>query len=251
MRTIETNGARVKIPDRCDCGASCSDKIAVDHVHDWNRSGRKCAFCGDLIRVASFTMKHYHKQGDEAARWSSANWAEYEPHWSWLDSGLYGRVNIEAHVSCAKKAMPYASFDKIVYSFERSKVISDNDMPKQISCGPCLMCGVVPTDDDVRRVAALVFNFLGPCVYCGKRIKLRSLTLFHGSLAGKHADRWHYEDYDREPTLHWAGFRFDVKEYTRLEFVGHLMCATKAMPHAEWLEVNKAFWDLLLGRGTN
>jgi hypothetical protein len=243
MRTIEANGAKITIPGRCDCGETCSDEVAADHVHDWNKSGRKCAFCGEIIRVISFTMKHYHKLGNEAARWSSDSWPGYEDHWEWLDSGLHGRVNIRVHVSCAKDAMPYANFERFTYSSDRPEVIADNEMPKEISRGPCLMCGIVPSDEDVRQVAARVFNFFGPCVYCGKRIKLRSLTLFHGSLTGEHTGRWHFEDYDREPTLSFSGYRFDVKEYTRLEFVGHLMCATKAMPHAEWLEVNKAFWN--------
>lgn len=252
MRTIEANGARIGIPDRCDCGATCSDEIAADHVNDWNKSGRKCAFCGDLIRVVSFTMKHYHKgKPDEKDTWSSADCAEYEEHWTWLESQLWGRVNIDAHVSCAKWFMPHADFEKIVYGFERPKTISDAEMPKEISRGPCLMCGVVPTDEDVRRVAARVFSFRGPCVYCGKRIRLRSLTLFHGSLAGEHTGNWHFEDYETDPTLSWAGYRFDTKEHQRLEFVGHLTCAVKAMPHAQWIEVNQAFWDLLNGRGTN
>ena len=251
MRTIKANGAAIQIPDRCECGETCSDEVAADHVHEWNRSGRKCAFCGELIRVVSFTMKHYHKDGNEPSRWSSADWAEYEEHWTWLDSALWGRVNIDAHVSCARKAMPFADFEKIVYSCDRPETISDEEMPKQISRGPCLMCGVVPTDEDVRRVAARVFNFLGPCVYCGERIKVKSLTLFHGSLTGEHTGRWHFVDYEKEPTLYWAGYRFDVKEHTRLEFVGHLTCARKAMPYMEWLEVNKEWWALFEGKGTN
>lgn len=250
MRSIKANGATIQIPDKCDCGATCPDEIAADHVHDWNKSGKHCSFCGELIRVVSFTMKHYHKEGDEPERWSSADWAEYEPNWSWFESGMFGRVAIEAHASCAKKAMRYANFEKIIYSIDRPKEIADAEMPKEIVCaGPCLMCGVVPTDEDIRRVAALIFNFKGPCVYCGKRIKLRSLTLFHGDLCGRHLGRWHFSDYEFEATLHWRAYSEEVKQH--LEFVGHLECAHKAMPHAVWYEVNEAFWALLTGRGTN
>lgn len=242
MRTLEANGARILIPDRCECGDTCSDEVAAGHVHAWNKSSRKCAFCGKFIRVISFTMKHYHKDGDEAARWSSSGWPKYEDNWSWMDSGLYGRVHIDVHVSCAKKAMPYGNFEKIVYGSGHLR-IADDEMPKEINRGPCLMCGDVPSEEDVRKVAARVFNFLAPCVYCGERIKLRSLTLFHGSLTGEHTGRWHYEEYDREPTLYFSAYRLDVKEHMRLDFTGHLMCATKTMRHAEWLEVNKAFWN--------
>ena len=241
MRTIEANGATIRIPDRCECGDTCPDKIAADHVHAWNKSGRRCAFCGQLIRVVSFTMKHYHPdEHDPLSRWSSADWAEYEPNWTWYTYNIYGCVNIDAHVSCARKAMPHADFEKIVYG--RPEVISASEIPKDVRRGPCADCGAVPTDEDVRRVCARVFNFHGPCVYCGKRIMLRSLSLFHGTPLREHTGRWSWDEYEKEPTLYWAGYRFDVKEHTRLEFVGHLVCAVKAMPYAQWYEVNKLFW---------
>lgn len=243
MRVLEANGATIQIPDRCECGETCSDERAAEHVIDWNKGGKKCSICGELIRVIAFTMKHYHKDSEEASRWSSADWAKYEEYWSWTHSDLYGRANVEVHVHCAREAMPYGNFEKIVYSMDRPEVISDEEMPKEISRGPCLMCGEVPTEADVRRVAARVFNFLGPCVYCGERIKLKRLTLFHGSLCGKHTGHWHFEDYEKEPILSWHGYRFDTKEHTHLEFSGHLPCAVKAMPHLEWWDINKEWFQ--------
>lgn len=241
MRTIEVHGAKIEIPDHCDCGSTCSDEVAAAHVQDWNKSGRKCAFCGRLIRVASLTMKHYHKDRDDPDTWSSSEWAVIEPNWSWLSSGPYGRVQIDVHVSCCKESMPYAEFEKSPLEYERPEVIQEEQMPPRILRNPCRTCGADPTDEDVRRVAARVFNFMGPCVYCGRRIKLRKLVLFHGPLTGEHTGRWHFSDYGQEPTLCWQGY-MDSGSYKLLEFSGHLFCAHHAMGHAEWLEVNEKFW---------
>ena len=57
------DGARVKIPDSCACGAVCTDADVKRHLWDWNKSGDQCSFCGKLIRVSQLEMRHYHNLG--------------------------------------------------------------------------------------------------------------------------------------------------------------------------------------------
>jgi hypothetical protein len=247
MRTFAAEGVRFEISD-CDCGKVCTDEEAVVHLKRWDRILNPCAFCGEMIRPVFMKINHVHKSEIDEEEWGVTNTFEMEEHFDWSSNGPYGWFDIKAHSACAKKGMPYANFEKIEY--DRPGVVPEGGMPR---CHPikCKTCGVIPTPDDIRKVAGLVYSFMGPCVYCNQAIKLNTLEMFHGSLAGKHLGRWHFKDYCREGSLNWWGYRADNNE--RLEFNGHLYCAVKAMRYLKWAELEYVldYWSKEIPFGGN
>jgi len=241
VRIFEMDGARVKIPDSCACGAVCTDADVKRHLWDWNKSGDQCSFCGKLIRVSQLEMRHYHNLGpkdwsplrkhphvEEEFRWSSTDWAEYEPNWKWMAHSNGYNADIKVHISCAMNGMPYGNFRETVYN--RPEGIPEGFGLPEARLDPCYVCCVIPTQEDLARVAGRIYSFLGPCVYCGEPVRLKSVKLTHGSWGGGHTGHWHFETFNREEMLSWCGYSVVGSCHTSLEFSGHMRCATKAMP---------------------
>lgn len=233
MRTFLAEGVRFEMPDRCECGSVCTDADAVAHLRQWDGLLKLCAFCGEPIRIAFMKLDHVHKSKTDEEGWGVTNTYEQEDHFDWSTHTPYGWFDIKAHIACAKKGMPYANFEKI--NWDRPRVIPEGGMPK---CYPmrCKTCKKLPTEEDIRKVVALVYSFMSPCVYCNQAIQLKTIELQHGSLTGEHTGRWHFKNYRRDGFLNWWGYRPD--NYERLEFDGHLSCAVKAMPHLRWSELD-------------
>lgn len=231
MRTLEAEGVRFEISD-CDCGKVCTDAEAVAHLRQWDDLLKACAFCGEPIRPVFMKIDHVHRSEIDEEGWGVTNTMEWEEHYDWGMHSPYGWFEIRAHPTCAKKGMPYANFEHI--DWDRVRVVPEGGMPKCYPM-PCSECEAVPTDEDIRRVAALVYSFMGPCVYCNGPILVKNLELAHGSLTGEHTGRWHFKNYTREGSLNWWGYRLDNNE--RLEFNGHLYCAVKAMRYLKWSEL--------------
>lgn len=233
VRMLEAEGVRFEMPDRCKCGAICTDAEAIAHLRQWDHLRKLCAFCGEPIRIVFMKLNHVHKSKIDEEGWGVTNTYRSEDHYDWSGHSPYGWFEVNAHISCAKKGMLYANFEHIEY--DRPRVIPEGGMPK---CWPmpCETCKALPTKEDIRKVAALVYSFMGPCVYCNQPIKLNTLQVQHRSLAGEHLGYWHFKEYWGEGTLKWWGHRPD--NFERLEFNGHLLCAVKAMPHLRWSELD-------------
>jgi len=243
IKVFEMDGARVEIPAPCACGAICTDQDVKRHLWDWNKSGDLCSFCGTLIRVAALKMKHHHLLGpkdwspirkhphlrnpEEEARWASEDWAQYEPNWQWMAHSHEYTANIKVHISCAMKGMPHGNFRETVYN--RPQFIPEAFGLPEAHLDPCAVCGVLPTEEDLARGAARIYSFLGPCVYCGEPIRVKSIKLTHGSWGGEHTGHWHFDTYKREDMLMWCGYSIEGSTHSMLEFTGHESCAMKAM----------------------
>lgn len=238
MRVLEAEGVRFEINPckKKGCGKVCSDEEAIAHLRRWDDVLYPCAVCAKPIRPTLMEIDHVHKSNVDEEGWGvTYGRLEYEPHHDSNTNGPFGWFDIRVHDACARRAIPYADFERVVYPKSGEGPVPDL---KYEECG---ICHEKPTLEDGKRVAALIYSFSGPCVYCNGPIKIEEIELFHGSMLGEHTGRWHFKNYIREASLSWWG---NSVESGRLEFHGHISCALNAMPSIRWGELERAFEEV-------
>jgi hypothetical protein len=238
MTILVVQGGKFEVPKKCaDCSSPFSVHDMLGELLSLSRPDRPCVFCGTSIKVTSGTWKHFHKPDVEKNTWSMDAAFEYEPHWEWLERSPHGGLDVRAHVSCARARMKFANFE----NSSRQPVpetVPPGGMPVEMGLETCHQCGQTPTVEDLAVVAARNYaGGPGPCVYCGKTIRLEKLSITHFWWDGEHCEKWQWGDWRWEKFLHWSGWTSDEKsKYIALNFNGHYDCTLKAMPYHVWLE---------------
>lgn len=233
MITLAMHGGVFQVPEKCaDCGSVPTVFDLQSHLLRWPDK-KPCVFCGDPIRVTGGSWKHFHRpDGDPGDTWGLDGGMTWQPHWQWMSKTPYGTLDVLTHKFCAKRRMIYADFSA-TYPV-RPEIVPPAGLPREAGLIKCIECSLVPTQEDLARVAARVYSLgPGPCVYCGKPILLEKLDLTHFHWDGEHRDQWLGGDQRFEKHLVWHGHEDGVGS---LKFTGHFDCALKAMPYHVWLE---------------
>jgi hypothetical protein len=92
----------------CTCGATPSP-ADIARVLQWARACllKKCAYCGDPIKIERLQVCHFMLTG-EHGRWCAKEW-RIEPNHYW---GAYdvGPISVYGHLRCARQALRYAEW---------------------------------------------------------------------------------------------------------------------------------------------
>jgi len=228
MRTLTTEGATIEVPDCCtECGSIPKDAEAIAYVPRWNELANTCSFCGGRILLISGPYEHVHPK-KEKSFWAIQR-PEWEPSFECYRTGPFGAVDVHAHQPCARNGMPYCDWDGPV---ERKGIPEDVELPALTLLSPCGDCGAEITKQDIEKVVAHQYSFSNGslCAYCGKTIRLLTLTIRHRSLDNRHISRWHFYDWKWEPFFDWTVYR----PGNILGVRGHIACGRRAMPFARW-----------------
>jgi hypothetical protein len=227
MITLAMHGGVFQVPEKCqDCGA-VPTVIAMEKELAPRPYERPCCFCGGRIRVVSGTWKHFHRpDGKRGNTWSMDTAFEEEPHWDWLTSTPYGTFDIRGHEVCARAAMRHADYTG---KREKPKEIPQGGIPTETVLEKCHQCGQTPTAEDMAVVAARAYGSgPGPCVYCGKPIRLEKLEVTHFWWDGQHCEKWQWGGMRFEKYVMWSTY---LPGTGGLYFNGHLDCTLRAMPY--------------------
>lgn len=231
MTVLIMQGGKFEVPEKCsDCGAVPTVQEMEKELAP-RRYERPCVFCGTRIRIASGTWKHFHRPDVDRNTWSMDTQFEEEPHWEWLTHTPFGTFDIRAHVVCAKAGMRHADYTGRA---EKTKAVPPGGMPTEMVLEKCSQCALTPTVDDLAVVAARAYGSgPGPCVYCGKPIRLEKLEVTHFWWDGQHCEKWQWGEMRFEKYIMWSGYEPGGRS---LYFNGHVDCAIRAMPYHVKLE---------------
>lgn len=237
MTILAVQGGKFEIQESCAvCRSSLAVQDMIRELSSLSSPDRPCVFCGTPIKVIRGRWSHFHRPEVEEITWSMDTAFEYEPYWEWLEHTPYGGFDVRAHVPCAKARMKFANFSKAVHGWPEA--VPPGGLPAKRGLDTCAQCGQTPTLEDLAVVAARNYALgPGPCVYCGKPIKLEKLEVTHFWWDGRHCEHWQWGKWSWEKFLHWSGWASNEKsKYVALDFNGHYDCAMKAMPYHVWLE---------------
>jgi hypothetical protein len=226
MGIFIVHGAKITVPEACGCGSIPRHSELADHVWRWGKLADICSFCGSPIRFLGGPIEHVHAAPKEPDAWAVQH-PEWEDSFTWYGTGPWGATDIRAHTACARKATPFAPWDVEIGAGDRA-VPPDAFYPKAEVLSPCGDCGAEASEADARAVTARMYTLWPPpvCAYCGGTIRLEAITVWHRTLAGRHAGAWHWKDWAWEAFHDWYAYRVQVR--------GHLRCARRALLHARW-----------------
>jgi len=234
-RTVLLDDVQITFPERCGkCDSVPTDIEALVCIGRWRNLANTCAFCGDPIKLVSGGLLEHVHCTREGNAWAIQQ-PEWEEHTWWSETGPFGRVEIHTHVPCAKKGMPFASFERRDY--RNDEVPPKVDDIIVVIEEPCDVCGAMPNPKDVQRVIGRLYDVshAHSCVFCGDPIKLKKIVIRHKALPGEHItdpNRWHFHHWEWEPRFHWCYHA--MQPVGVLDFAGHLACARDKMRYAQW-----------------